>query len=108
MRVSFRKQSLEDVERQFRYYLMDLGLPAVAMRFRDAVKRTVDQLRQRPLSAPRFSSRKPQLSNLRSWPVAGFRAIRIYFEVAGGQVRVVRVLHGKRNVRRILEGEDLA
>jgi hypothetical protein len=40
-----------------------------------------------------------------SWPVKGFEAIRIYYVEVPGCLRVVRILHGKRDVRRILEAE---
>jgi len=45
------------------------------------------------------------ISGLRSWPVKGFEAIRIYYIEASGRLRVVRILHGKRNVRRTLRQE---
>ena len=35
----------------------------------------------------------------------GFEAIRIYYLEVPGRLRVVRILHGKRNVRRILNRE---
>jgi plasmid stabilization system protein ParE len=48
------------------------------------------------------------VSGLRSWPVKGFEAIRIFYVEGPGRVRVVRVLHSNRNVRRILEQEQKA
>ena len=45
---------------------------------------------------------------LRSWPVKGFEPIRIYYVEVPGCLRVVRVLHGKRNVRRILRQREKA
>jgi hypothetical protein len=33
----------------------------------------------------------PKLAGLRSWPVAGFTSIRIYYLVAGNTLRVIRV-----------------
>ena len=41
------------------------------------------------------------ITGLRSWPLKGFEPIRIYYVEVPGCLRVVRVLHGKRNVRRI-------
>jgi plasmid stabilization system protein ParE len=40
--------------------------------------------------------------------VAGFEAIRFYFLVEDKAIRVIRILHGKRNIRRILEQERIA
>lgn len=105
MRVLYRQTASDDVIRQFRYYLLTENLPEVAVRFRDAVRRTVDSLRERPLVGPRYQSNNPQLQNLRSWPVAGFEAIRIYYLLDSDVINVIRVLHGKRDLKRILEGE---
>jgi len=46
-----------------------------------------------------------KLAGLRSWPVAGFTAIRIYYLV-DKRVRVIRILHGKRDINPMLENES--
>ena len=91
--------------RQFRYYLVALNLSEVAVRFRDSVRRIVQTLRQHPLVGARYGSSNPQFQNLRSWPVAGFEAIRIYYLLDDDTLRVIRILHGKRDVKHILEPE---
>ena len=105
MKISYRQAASDDVVRQFRYYLVTLNLPDIAVRFRDAVRRTVESLREHPFVGPRYGSSSPQLQNLRSWPVAGFEAIRIYYLLDEDAIRVIRILHGKRDVKRILERE---
>jgi len=37
--------------------------------------------------------------------VTGFEAIRIYYLLDEDTLRVIRILHGKRDVKRILNGE---
>lgn len=103
MKVTYRKASQDDVTRQFRYYLVDQNLPEVAIRFRAAVKKTVKALSRQPKIAPPYILRNPELTTLRSWPVAGFEAIRLYFLLDNDAMRIIRVLHGKRNIRSILE-----
>ena len=105
MKISYRQAASDDVVRQFRYYLVTLNLPDIAVRFRDAVRRTVESLREHPFVGPRYGSSSPQLQNLRSWPVAGFEAIRIYYLLDEDAIRVIRILHGKRDVKRLLERE---
>ncbi len=105
MKVSYRQAASDDVVRQFRYYLVTLNLPEVAVRFRTAVRRTVQSLQQHPLVGPRYRSSNPQLQNLRTWAVAGFEAIRIYYLLDEDTLRIIRILHGKRDVKRLLEGE---
>jgi toxin ParE1/3/4 len=105
VKVLYGQTASDDVIRQFRYYLVTENLPEVAVRFRDAVRRTVESLRQHPLVGPRYHSNNSQLQSLRSWPVAGFEAIRIYYLLDNDAIRTVRVLHGKRDLKRILEHE---
>jgi plasmid stabilization system protein ParE len=105
VKVLYRQTASDDVARQFRYYLVDQNLPEVAVRFRDAIRRTIESLRQHPLIGARYHLSTPQLHNLRSWPVAGFEAIRIYYLLDSGAIHVIRVLHGKRDLKRILEPE---
>jgi toxin ParE1/3/4 len=62
-------------------------------------------LRQHPLVGSRYHSSVPQLHDLRSWPIAGFESIRIYYLADSGAIHVIRILHGKRDLKRILETE---
>jgi toxin ParE1/3/4 len=105
VRVSYRQTASDDLVRQFRYYLTVVDVPEIAIRFRDAVPRTIKSLRRNPLVGPRYFSGNAQLQNLRSWPVVGFEAIRIYFLVDEDAIHVVRILHGKRDIKRILRDE---
>jgi toxin ParE1/3/4 len=108
VKVLYRQAAADDVVRQFRYYLIDQNLPEIADRFKDAVRHTVESLRQHPLVGARYRLSAPQLHNLRSWPVAGFEAIRIYYLLDSEAIHVIRVLHGKRDLKRILERERTA
>jgi hypothetical protein len=40
VKVLYRQTACDDVVRQFRYYLVTVNLPEVAVRFRDAVRHT--------------------------------------------------------------------
>jgi toxin ParE1/3/4 len=66
----------------------------------------VESLRQHPLVGARYALGNPLLRDLRSWPVVGFEAIRIYYLVEEGTLHVIRVLHGKRDVKSILDREE--
>ena len=107
MRVTYRQAAQTDLIRQFRYYQVTLELPQVALRFKEAVKNTVNEISQYPNVATPCHLRNPELRSLRCWPVDGFEAIRLYFLVENGLMRVVRILHGKQDVRAILERERL-
>ena len=102
MKVLYRQAASNDIVRQFRYYLLSADAPEIAIRFREAVKRTIQSLSQNPRVGPRYSSSNPRVQNLRSWPVAGFEAIRIYYALEADALHIIRILHGKRDVRQIL------
>jgi toxin ParE1/3/4 len=105
VKVSYRQTASDDLIRQFRRYVLAGDLPEIAVRFREVVRHTIQSLRQHPLVGPRYFSSNPQFQNLRSWPVAGFEAIRIYYLLDEDVIHIVRILHGKRDVKRILEHE---
>jgi toxin ParE1/3/4 len=105
VKVLYRQAASDDIVRQFRYYLLTAEASEIALRFREAVRRTIQSLSQNPNVGPRYSSGNPRLQNLRSWPVAGFEAIRIYYALEADAIHIIRILHGKRDVRRILQSE---
>jgi plasmid stabilization system protein ParE len=105
VKVSYRQTARDDLVREFRYYLTVVDLPEVAIRFREALKQTIESLRLHPLVGPRYSSASARLQSLRSWPVAGFEAVRIYYLLDEEVLHVIRILHGKRDVKSILEDE---
>ena len=78
----------------------------MANRFVGAVEKTIDKILRAPnAGAPKHLSNE-SLANLRSWPVEGCEDIHIYYLVEKTEVRVIRVLHGKRDIQRILEREE--
>jgi len=106
VKVSYRQAARDDLIRQFRYYLVVQDRPDVAVRFREAVRRTVAALRARPLVGARYQSDNPRLVNLRSWPVENFEANRIYYLLESDVLEVIRILHGSRDIQRILTGNQ--
>lgn len=106
MKAIYRQAASDDVVRQFRYYLVERDLPEIAVRFKDAVRRTIEFLLRHSLVGARYQSNNLKLRDLRSWPVAGFETIRIFYLVEGDGLHVVRILHGKRDLKRTLERNE--
>ena len=105
MKGAIGPSARDDILRQYRYFLLEEDSPAVAQRFLAAVQAAVSEICQRPgIGAPKLIE-NPKLAGLRSWPVAGFTSIRIYYLIADQSVRVIRILHGKRDINPILENE---
>ena len=105
MNPIIRPRAREDILRQFRWYLVEQDAPDTALRFMDAVEESVEQLLRMPnMGAPR-PLKNPALKGLRVWPVKEFDEFLIFYLVQGETLRVVRVLHGKRDIGRILNQE---
>lgn len=103
MKLVIRPAAKQDILRQFQY-LLNKDAPEAAVRFLEVVDRTLLKLSHQPrLGAPkRFKNLR--LAGLRRWPVAGFEVVGIYYLLTKDILRVVRVLHGKRDIDRVLEG----
>ena len=84
---------------------MENNAARAAGRFVESVQSAIESLAQHPeAGSPKFLG-IPRLAGLRSWPVRGFPAIRIYYLLAGNELRVIRILHGKRDINPLLEDE---
>ena len=107
MKAVIRPRAQDDILRQFRWYLVEQDAPDAAFRFVEAVEASVEQLLRMPnMGAPK-KLRNPALKGLRLWPVKDFDEFLIFYLVVGGDtLRVVRILHGKRDVDRILKKES--
>lgn len=76
--------------------------PGAAARFVASFKATVDQLARMPgLGRLRHDLGPP---DTRSWRVRGFGKYLIFYEVLPDHLRLLRVLHGTRDLQAELEG----
>jgi len=93
-----------DLERQFRWYLLDAGLDPVpalelAERFAGAVTRTLDSLLRNPQTGrPRFVTFSA-LPGIRSWRLEKpFHRFLIFYRVEGTVIFAERLLEGHRRL----------
>ena len=101
MQVVFQPAARLDVVEIYQYYL-DQGVPAIAERFLSAIECAAENLGAMPLAgSPKFFG-SPALNGLRTWPITGFRELRLYYLPSPDQVAVIRVLHDKRSIASIL------
>jgi toxin ParE1/3/4 len=75
-----------------------------AYRFLDAVDADARKLAAMPGMGPAREFSNPKLEGLRSWPVTGFRNYLIFYRKSRGGITIVRVLHGARDLERVLAG----
>jgi toxin ParE1/3/4 len=99
-----RSAAKDDILRQFRYCLLEDALDAAAQ-FLDAVDQSIESICAMPhIGAPK-QFKNPNLSGLRFWAVKGFEDILIFYIVQPEDLRVVRILHGRRDTKKLLEQE---
>jgi plasmid stabilization system protein ParE len=106
VRPFIQSSAEEDLLRQVEWYA-EKGLPDIAMRFRDAVREAINAPAATPGAGTPKHSPNPQLTGLRTWPVGGFEDFRVYYQPHTDIVIVLRILHGKRDIGRILAGQTL-
>ncbi len=89
-----------DLERQFRWYLLEADLDPVeslelATRFAEAVDAALDILAQNPEIGPRRFRTYPDLAGTRSWRVQKpFHRFIIFYRFERGVIRAERLLEG--------------
>ncbi len=103
MNIYVRTAARDDILSQYRYYLIEKDAARAADRFLEAVQSAIELLCRMPGAGAPKVLENPRLAGLRSWPVRGFPAMRIYYLHAADELRIVRVLHGKRDVNPLLE-----
>ena len=72
-------------------------------RFYDAVLDDFRRLVAMPRIGAKRYVRRPQLQNLRSWPIGGYRNYLIFYLALDDGIDVLRIIHGARDVERITE-----
>jgi toxin ParE1/3/4 len=94
-----RSAARDDIIRQYRYYLVTPAAPYTAQRFLEAVDRAINLVCHQPRIGALIGLNNPKLAGVRSWPVKGFEATRIYYLASAAELRISRVLHGKRDLK---------
>ena len=86
-------------------YLSEQASDATADRFLDAVGKTLGLLaRSGGIGAP-HETNNPRLPGLRSFPVSKFKRYILFYRAFDDRIELVRVLHGARDIQRILDAE---
>jgi toxin ParE1/3/4 len=91
-----------DILRQIGYFI-DIGQDHVADRFLAAARMAIEHVSHTPQAGAPRSVRNRRLAGLRTWSVDGFDDLKIYYLVSDDELTIVRILHGRRDIERILE-----
>jgi toxin ParE1/3/4 len=97
-----REAARRDLVQQWVWYAGNAGIE-VADRFLQATDKTLDLLSTQPESGAAFFVRTPELQNMRRYPVSdGFGKILLFYFPLQDGVDLVRVVHGSRDLERLL------
>jgi len=103
-RIIRRRAARQDLV-EIVYYYIRAGSPLTARRFRDQAEATFQRLAGMPSIGARFEHEHPTLAGLRFVPVSRFTKYIGFYRPVAGAIEIVRVLHGARDIHRILEEE---
>jgi toxin ParE1/3/4 len=93
-----------DLVEIFRHYAREAGL-RVADRFFAEAEATFARLASMPGMGTRYEPDEPLYADLRYIPVSRFRKYLVLYRPVPGGIEVLRVLHGTREIGRILVEE---
>lgn len=93
-----------DLDDQAAYLAREASLD-VALRFYDAAATSFEQIARRPGIGEQRPTANPRLEGLRVWRIQGFEKHLIFYRPAPDGIEIVRVLHGARDLDRLLEAE---
>jgi toxin ParE1/3/4 len=71
-------------------------------RFVAAVERTVARLAEHPFAGTPYPLTHPDLADIRTVAVTRFRRYLIFYRVIDGEVQLVRLVHGARDIPTLL------
>ncbi|MFC6447070.1 type II toxin-antitoxin system RelE/ParE family toxin [Shinella zoogloeoides] len=84
-------------------YFIEIGQDHLADRFIEAARLAIDHVSHTPHAGSPRPMRSRRLAGLRTWPIDGFDEMKLYYLVTDTELLIVRVLHGRRDIERIIE-----
>jgi toxin ParE1/3/4 len=93
-----------DLDDQAAYLACEASLE-IALRFYDAAAASFEQIARMPGLGERRQTTNPRLEGLRVWRIQGFEKHLIFYRPDADGIEIVRVLHGARDIDRLLESE---
>jgi toxin ParE1/3/4 len=95
----------QDLDDQAAYLAADARLE-LALRFYDAARTTFEHLAAMPGVGERWASSHPRLAGVRVSRIEGFENHLIFYRETAEGIDIIRVLHGARDLDRVLEADE--
>ena len=102
-RIIKRERAVRDLECRSDY--IQQHNPRAALRFLDAAEATFRLLAVQPALGARYEFDHPVLTELRFFPISGFKNDLVFYQPTANGIQVLRILHGARDIHRILAEE---
>jgi toxin ParE1/3/4 len=102
-RIVTHEQALRDLANRAEY--IRRHNPRAALRFLDAAEAAFRRLAATPGMGARYAADHPALTDIRFFPIARFKNDLVFYRPLGDGIEVLRVLHGARDIDRILANE---
>jgi toxin ParE1/3/4 len=103
-RIIRSDRALADLEEHAEYIRQ--RSPRAALRFLDAVESLFHQLASMPGIGQLYQTTHPLNHDLRCFPVPKFPSHIVYYQPLGDGIIVIRVLHGARDIDRIIAQDE--
>jgi len=103
-RVRITPQAERDIDGEV-VYLAEEADPETAIRFFEAAHETFRALLAMPGMGRMRTLNNPRLADIRQWPVSSFEKYLIFYRGVSTGIDIVRVLHGARDIDRVLDEE---
>ncbi len=100
--VILGRAAATDISSIFLYLAMEASLE-VADGFLQSLATAYKYPQRFPESEVELSECSPDIQKMRRWPVPRFANYLVYYRMYEGNVDIVRILHGARDVRVLLE-----
>jgi toxin ParE1/3/4 len=100
-RIVRRRAARQDLADIVYHYVSTASLDT-ARRFRAEAQATLQRLAAMPGMGARYEHEHPALTGLRFFPLSRFRNYLIFYRPLADGIEVVRVLHGARDIPRLL------
>ena len=102
MEIKYATKALIDLDDHAAFIQNDS--PRSALRFLDSVEKTGEWLLSFPEFGAVFESAEPELQGLRLCLVHDFEKYLLFYRKLGSVLRIERILHGSRDLPKILMG----
>lgn len=101
--IAFSDAAVADVIEQADWFEAQEGA-ALSHRWERAVTRTVLNIAGHPHAGVRCAFKSPELTDVRRVPIARFPRYLVFYQVHDGEVLILRIVHGARDLESLFSG----